>query len=143
MIRSLLLTLAAARLGAAHFLLKWPVTAGFIDDDEPNAPCGGATVVVNDTAPEISVDRFAVAIFSSHPAGNWTFRATQSTKEPYSFTDIVPDVSSTGLGDFCLTDLRAPSDWAGTSGVLQVIDNSVDGTLYQVRSSVQSRSGSY
>lgn len=135
MLRSLLLTLAAAGLGAAHFTLNWPETAGFSDDDEPTAPCGGATVVVNDTAPEINVDRFAVAIFSSHPAGNWTFRATQSTEEPYDFTDIVPGVSSTGPGDFCLTHLRAPSDWAGSSGILQVIDNSVDGTLYQVMGS--------
>ncbi|EME47315.1 hypothetical protein DOTSEDRAFT_69295 [Dothistroma septosporum NZE10] len=133
MFQSFMLALAAASLSAAHFTLTWPTTAGFNDDDEPTAPCGGATVIVNDTAPEINVDRFAVAIYSSHPAGNWTFRATQSTGAPYNFTEIVPSVTSTGPGDFCLTDLRIPygSSWVGSSGILQVIDNSVDGTLYQ------------
>lgn len=132
MIRSLLITLATATLTAAHFRLDWPPTAGFIDDDEGNSPCGGATVTVNDTAPEIQVDQFAVEIFSSHPAGAWSFFATINTEAPYNFTEIVPMVNSTGIGEFCLTNLRTPSDFAGKSGVLQIIDHSVDGVLYQV-----------
>ena len=32
-----LLVLAAASVAAAHFQLNWPPTAGFVDDDEPNA----------------------------------------------------------------------------------------------------------
>ncbi|KAK4505462.1 hypothetical protein PRZ48_003425 [Zasmidium cellare] len=131
MARSLFLTLAAATLASAHFRLDWPPTAGFIDDDEPNAPCGGATVTVNDTAPEVQVDQFAVEIFSSHPAGSWSFHATTDTQAPYNFTEIVPMVNSTGIGEFCLTNIRAPSDFAGKSGVLQIIDHSIDGVLYQ------------
>ena len=34
------------------------------------------------------------------------------------------EISGTGIGDFCLTDIRVPSDFAGKSGVLQVIDDS-------------------
>ncbi|EME86987.1 uncharacterized protein MYCFIDRAFT_112132, partial [Pseudocercospora fijiensis CIRAD86] len=130
-LRSFCTALIAASLASAHFTLDWPPTAGFIDDDEPTAPCGGATVVVNDTAPQVQVDRFAVSIFSSHPAGSWSFLATTDTKEPYNFTEIVPVVNSTGIGKFCLTDLRAPASFAGKGGIIQVIDSSVDGTLYQ------------
>lgn len=133
MVRSLLLTLAAASLSAAHFRLDWPPTAGFIDDSESDSPCGGATVTVNDTAPEVQVDQFAVEIFSSHPAGEWSFFATTDTEAPFNFTEIVPVVKSSGIGEFCLTNIRAPSDFAGKSGVLQVVDKSVDGELYQVR----------
>lgn len=132
MVRSFLLTLVAASISSAHFILNWPPTAGFIDDDEPNAPCGGATPMLNDSNPEIQVDRFAVSIFSSHPAGNWRFLATTDTEAPYNFTEIVPSVNSTGPGSFCLPGLYAPSNFAGKSGLLQVIDNSADGTLYQV-----------
>ncbi|KXT08752.1 hypothetical protein AC579_6428 [Pseudocercospora musae] len=131
MLRSLCTGLIAASLASAHFTLDWPPTAGFVDDDEPTAPCGGATVVVNDTAPQVQVERFAVSIFSSHPAGSWSFLATTDTQEPYNFTEIVPVVNSTGVGKFCLTDLRAPDDFAGKAGIIQVIDSSVDGTLYQ------------
>ncbi|GIZ37046.1 hypothetical protein CKM354_000050900 [Cercospora kikuchii] len=131
MVRSLLFGLAAATLASAHFELNWPPTAGFNDDEQPNAPCGGATVTVDDSAPEINVDRFAASIFSSHPAGSWSFFATTNTQEPYNFTEIVPVINSTGVGTFCLNYLRAPADFAGQSGVLQVIDSSVDGTLYQ------------
>ncbi|KAF7196836.1 Uncharacterized protein HII31_01754 [Pseudocercospora fuligena] len=131
MLRSVYTGLIAASLASAHFTLDWPPNAGFIDDDEPTAPCGGATVVVNDTSPQVQVERFAVSIFSSHPAGSWSFFATTDTEEPYNFTEIVPVVNSTGVGKFCLTDLRAPDDFAGKAGIIQVIDSSVDGTLYQ------------
>ncbi|KAF2207798.1 hypothetical protein CERZMDRAFT_102064 [Cercospora zeae-maydis SCOH1-5] len=131
MVRSLFFGLAAATLASAHFTLNWPPTAGFDDDKEPTAPCGGATVTVNDSAPEVNVDRFAASIFSSHPAGSWSFLATTDTQEPFNFTEIVPVINSTGLGVFCLNYLRAPADFAGKKGVLQVIDNSPDGILYQ------------
>lgn len=131
MVRTLLLSLAAASLSTAHFILHYPQTAGFVDDNEPESPCGGATVVVNDTAPEIQVGRFAMHIFSSHPAGSWLFAATTNTKPPFDFQEIVPRINTTGPGDFCLTEFHVPSDFAGKSGVIQVIDDSVDGVLYQ------------
>ncbi|KAM3423665.1 hypothetical protein BST61_g1081 [Cercospora zeina] len=131
MVRSILFGLAAATLASAHFTLNWPPTAGFDDDKEPTAPCGGATVTVDDSAPEVNVDRFATSIFSSHPEGSWTFLATTNTQEPFDFTEIVPVINTTGLGVFCLNYLRVPADFAGKSGVLQVIDHSPDGILYQ------------
>ncbi|KAI5358058.1 hypothetical protein Slin15195_G063880 [Septoria linicola] len=131
MVRSLLVGLAAATLTSAHFTLNWPQSAGFDDENQPNGPCGGVDVTVGDDSQEITVDRFPVSIYSSHPAGSWSFFATTNTEAPYNFTEIVPVINSTGIGTFCLTYLRAPEEFAGQSGVLQVIDSSVDGTLYQ------------
>ncbi|WPG97758.1 Hypothetical protein R9X50_00053900 [Acrodontium crateriforme] len=129
--KSLLVLAATASLASAHFILYYPPTAGFDDDNEPNGPCGGATVQVNSSSPQIQVDRFAISIFSSHPTGSWTFRGTTDTEEPYNFVDITPNVNTTGAGVFCLSEMRAPSEWAGKAGIIQVIDASVDGTLYQ------------
>lgn len=132
MFSTLGLILATVSVSSAHFILHWPPTAGFIDDTESTGPCGGATVSVNSSSPQVQVEQFAVQIESTHPEGQWMFRGTLSTEEPYNWTDIVPVVNTTGLGEFCLPSLRVPSEWAGSAGILQVIDNSPDGTLYQV-----------
>lgn len=132
MLSRIVLTLALAATTSAHFVLQWPPTAGFIDDDEPNAPCGGATVQVNSSSPQVQVDRFAVSIFSTHPAGTWQFRGTTDTQEPYKWQDLTPVVNTTGPGTFCLSYMHAPESFAGKAGVIQVTDASVDGTLYQV-----------
>lgn len=123
-----------AATSSAHFVLQWPPTAGFLDEDEVNGPCGGATVTVNETSPEVQVGRFAVQVQSSHPHGNWQFRATLNTSEPYTWTNLSM-VNTEGLGSFCLNYLGAPEEFAGNAGILQVVDYSGDGTLYQVRSS--------
>jgi hypothetical protein len=134
MLSHTLLTLAAAATTSAHFVLNWPPTAGFLDEEEVNGPCGGATVTVNETSPEVQVNRFAAQIQSSHPTGNWQFRATLDTEEPYTWTNLSM-VQTEGPGVFCLNYLSAPEDFAGKPGILQVTDYSGDGTLYQVCSS--------
>jgi hypothetical protein len=119
-------------LTTAHFILLWPPSAGFDDAKEATSPCGSFTPKINDSIPDIQVDRFAVSIKNVHPVGEWSFRGTTDTMAPYNFTEIVPLVNSTGIGDFCLDNMRVPSDWAGKSGIIQVVDNSPDGILYQV-----------
>ncbi|KAK3661301.1 hypothetical protein LTR56_000424 [Elasticomyces elasticus] len=131
MLSQLLLTAVGASLASAHFILEYPPTARFIDDSEPDSPCGGATVTVNSTSPQVQVDQFAISIMSTHPQGEWQFRATTDTQPPYNFTDIVPVVNTTGIGSFCLNSMSAPGDFAGKPGIIQVIDNSIDGQLYQ------------
>ncbi|KAI7221063.1 hypothetical protein KC333_g1983 [Hortaea werneckii] len=123
--------LAFACTSSAHFILQWPPTAGFDDDGEPTGPCGGVDVTVDETAPEVQVDRFAVQIQNGHPAGEWLFRATTDTEAPYNWTSIVPIVSTAGVGEFCLDSLSAPSSFQGKAGIIQVIDKAVDGMLYQ------------
>ena len=131
MLSQTLLTVATAATTSAHFVLNWPPTAGFLDEEEVNGPCGGATVTVNSSSPEVQVGRFAAQIQSSHPTGNWQFRATLDTQEPYNWTNLSM-VQTEGPGIFCLNYLSAPEDFAGNAGILQVIDYSGDGTLYQV-----------
>ncbi|KAK5130931.1 hypothetical protein LTR08_001534 [Meristemomyces frigidus] len=131
MLPQILLGLAMAGLSTAHFVLNWPPTAGFVDEGESSAPCGSAIVMVNSSSPNVQVDRFAVQILSTHPAGEWMFRATTSTEEPYTWTDMTPVVNTTGAGNFCLDDMHAPSSFAGKPGIIQVVDKSVDGALYQ------------
>ncbi|KAK3674429.1 hypothetical protein LTR78_005515 [Recurvomyces mirabilis] len=126
-----LLLLSFLTLSSAHFILHWPPTAGFIDDSEPTLPCGGAVVTVNSSSPEIQINQFAIQVQNTHPQGQWQIRATTDTQEPYNFTTIVPIVNTTGIGDFCLNFMSAPAGFAGKGGVIQVIDNSADGFLYQ------------
>jgi len=132
MLAHILLAAVTASLASAHFILQWPETAGFIDDSEPDSPCGGATVYVHSSSPQIQVDQFAISIMSTHPEGEWQFRATTDTQPPYNFTDAVPVVNTTGIGSFCLPFMSVPAEFAGKGGVIQVIDNSIDGNLYQV-----------
>lgn len=131
MLSHTLLALATAATTSAHFVLNWPPTAGFNDDEEATGPCGGATVTVSDSSPKVQVGRFAAQIQSSHPTGNWQFRATLDTQEPYNWTNLSM-VQTEGPGIFCLNYLSAPEDFAGKGGILQVVDYSGDGTLYQV-----------
>jgi hypothetical protein len=129
----LLTTLALTTLTSAHFVLNYPPNAGFDENILSHGPCGGFTPEVNSSTPEIQVDRFQIAIDSTHPVATWSFRGTTSTSAPWNWTEIVPLIDTTGAGAFCLEYLSAPSEWAGSEGVLQVVDNSSDGVLFQVR----------
>lgn len=130
--RHVIAVLLFSTLTTAHFILLWPPNAGFNEDKEPTSPCGGFTPDVNSSATDVHVEKFAVSIQNVHPEGQWGFRATTDTEPPYNFVDIVPLVKTTAIGDFCLDEMRAPSNFAGKSGILQVVDNSPDGILYQV-----------
>jgi hypothetical protein len=129
----LLIIVGLAALSSAHFILHWPYSAGFDDDLEATSPCGSFKPEVNSSNPDVQVDRFAVFIQNVHPVGEWSFRGTLDTKPPYKFTEIVPIVNTTGVGDFCLDYMTVPSHWAGNPGIIQVVDNSPDGILFQVR----------
>ena len=127
-----LLLMALTGLASSHFVLLWPPAAGFDEDKEPTSPCGGFTPSIESSTPDVQVDRFAVSIQNVHPTGEWSFQATTNTNAPYDFTEIVPVVNTTGIGTFCLDFMSAPSGFAGKLGILQVVDNSPDGVLYQV-----------
>ena len=132
-----LLAVTLASLSSAHFVLHWPPTAGFDDQQQTASPCDGFMPMVNSSSPNITVDRFAIMIQNLHAFSEWGFRGTIDTMAPYDFTPIVPIVNTTGIGDFCLDHIRAPSNWAGNPGIIQVVDNARDGVLYQVEHSVR------
>ena len=127
-------TLALVCLGSAHFLLNYPPTLGFDEDTEGDSPCGNAAIKFGDNDTAITVGGFPIAIQSTHPQAQWLYRASLSQQQPFNWTNIVPVVQQSGLGDFCLPALSLPSSFANHSGLVQVIQSAVDGLLYQVRS---------
>lgn len=140
MLSHTLLALSVAATTSAHFVLNWPTGAGFVDEEATEGPCGGATVSVDDSSPEVQVDRFAIQIQTSHPTGNFQFRATLDTEEPYQWTNLsFVSTEAPGPSVFCLNYMTAPGNFSGNPGILQIIDYSGDGTLYQVGPSSQYR----
>lgn len=93
MLSSVILSLAAAGLASAHFQLRYPA-GGFDEETQNTGPCGGVAPEVNSDSPEITVDQFAVQLFTSHPTGSFSFFATTDTAEPYNFEGIAPMVNS-------------------------------------------------
>jgi len=136
---ALLPTIFALPLASAHFLLQYPATAGFNDNQEGTAPCGSFTPFTPGSAniTDFHVGGDAVAVTSTHPAALWLFRAALGTDmAAANWTQLVPTVGQTGLGNFCERQLVAPASWAGQKGIVQVVqDNAADGVLYQVRDS--------
>jgi hypothetical protein len=122
------------KLTAAHFLLNYPPTLGFDDDNEGESPCGGFAPILNSSPAQVQVDGFPIALMSTHPEADWLFRVTLSLQEPFNWTNLLPVVHEVGLGDFCIPDFRVPAEFAGQSGLLQIVQDAADGELYQVRS---------
>ena len=117
----------------AHFVLNYPPSLGFSDDDEGNAPCGGFDISFSGNVTNVTVGSFSIASRTTHPQASWLFRVTTSTEEPYNWTNILPVISESGLGDFCLPALSVPESFIGQQAIIQVTQSAVDGNLYQVR----------
>jgi hypothetical protein len=131
-VTSLFFGLLLSLHATAHFILQYPPSFGFDDDTEGTAPCGGFPVKFNASDADAQVDGFPVSMLSVHPAADWLFRGTLDQKAPFNWTDLLPVVSETGLGQFCIPDIKAPTSWSGKQGLVQVIQHGPDGILYQV-----------
>jgi hypothetical protein len=134
------LSLAASLLAAlvfqssAHFLLNYPPTIGFDDHLESTAPCGSFTVDFStDNLTNFYVGGSEVSVTSVHPQANWLFRATLgSNQSTTNWTQLMPIVQQTGLGNFCEPAVAVPGSWADQQGILSVVQKGPDGILYQV-----------
>ena len=115
-----------------HFVLNYPTSLGFDDENESDGPCGGVDIVFASNDTTVQVDGFAIAMMSTHPASEFLLRATLSKAAPFNWTNLLPVVSETGIGDFCLPSLSAPDSFIGRQGLLQVVQDGPDGLLYQV-----------
>ena len=118
---------------SAHFQLDYPETIGFDDENEGTAPCGGVNVTFENPT-DFHVDGDAIALTSSHPEAEWTYRATLDKTAAGNWTDLLPVVEAVGLGAFCEPAIRVPTSWVGSGGIIQIISDAADGALYQVRS---------
>jgi hypothetical protein len=133
---SLVSCLVAGLIGqsAAHFYLNYPPTIGFDDALETTPPCGSFTVDFSkDNVTNYHVGGDSLAMTSIHPQATWLFRATLNQAAAGNWTDLLPAILQTGLGDYCERDIVVPASFAGSKGVIQVVQDAPDGILYQVR----------
>ncbi|KAE8452082.1 hypothetical protein EG329_002248 [Mollisiaceae sp. DMI_Dod_QoI] len=116
----------------AHFLLHYPPTIGFDDDLENEAPCGSFTVDFStDNVTNYHVGGDTLALTSIHPQATWLFRATLDITASGNWTNLLPTIQQTGLGDFCEPSIAVPASWAGSKGVIGIVQDAPDGILYQ------------
>lgn len=56
-----------------------------------------------------------------------------TSRTTLNWTNILPVIEQTGLGDFCIQGLELPESFVGERGVIQVMQDATDGVLHQVR----------
>ncbi|EDO00673.1 hypothetical protein SS1G_03146 [Sclerotinia sclerotiorum 1980 UF-70] len=104
---------------SAHFLLNHPVTYGFNDDAEGTAPCGGFSVAFDHNVTYFHVDGDSISMTTTHPSTTWLLRAmVGSDTAAANWTNLIPTVQQSGLGDFCQPSVTVPSTFAGNKGVI-------------------------
>jgi hypothetical protein len=120
-------------LSAAHFTLNYPIPLGSDTENEGIAPCGGFKFDASSNLSDFHVGGDAISMVTTHPQANILLRGSLDTSASGNWTDLFPVVAQYGLGAFCEPSIASPASWAGSSGIIQVIQDAVDGTLYQVR----------
>jgi len=69
---------------------------------------------------------------NTHPQVTWLFRATlDQTALKNNWTNLLPSIVQTGIGNYCEQDVVIPTSWAGSKGIINVVADSPDGILYQ------------
>jgi hypothetical protein len=115
----------------AHFLLNYPTSIGFDDSKQGTGPCGGFDVTFDNTT-NFYVGGDAISLTSTHPASTWLFRATLDQKAAGNWSVLLPAIAQQTQGQFCEQGVVVPSSYAGQKGVIQVVESTVDGRLFQV-----------
>lgn len=121
-------------LTTAHFSLTTFSSLGLSMDNEDSSPCGGFSFSSSSTFSDFHVSGDAVGVKTSHPQANILIRGTLDTSASGNWTDLFPVVGQYGLGNFCEPSVAAPAEWVGKKGLVQVVESSVDGLLFQVSS---------
>lgn len=116
----------------SHFLLNYPNSLGFDANNEDSGPCGGFSVSFSN-ASDYHVGGDSIALTTLHPQSNLLFRGTLDSTASGNWSNFLPVVGQYGLGAFCEASVAVPAMWAGSRGVIQVIQDAEDGVHYQVR----------
>jgi hypothetical protein len=129
-----LLSLALSPLASAHFVITIPPPLGDNINNEGSPPCGGFTPSASDNFTDFHVSGDAVDLTTLHPQSFFEYRGMVGTSlSPANWTPLIPTVEQYGLNGFCEPSIAVPAAWAGSPGLLQVVQDSEDGVHYQVR----------
>jgi len=128
-----LLSLASLRLASTHFVVNIPPPLGSNIDNEDVVPCGGFTPSNSDNLTDFHVGGDAIDLTTLHAQSFFEYRGMlgSSLSSP-NWTQLIPTVEEYGLNGFCEPSITVPASWAGSSGLLQIVQDSEDGVHYQV-----------
>ncbi|KAF2475594.1 uncharacterized protein BDR25DRAFT_254629 [Lindgomyces ingoldianus] len=120
-----------AAIARAHFVLQVPTSLGFDDGKESESPCGSFSATDRSTGvTDFPIAGAPIQMLTTHTSVTWDFKAALLSS-PTSFSAVLPVVQQTGVGTFCLPQVPGNAAWVGQDAILQVIQHSPDGTLYQ------------
>jgi len=127
----------------AHFLLNYPQTRGFVEENEPNF-CGGFTLSNNRS--QFPLSGGIVSITSEHPKADvdilisfdsdpTTFAEFNKTSSGQSIPFLMPFTVMNAQGDACfpvnISSLGVSQAQNGANATIMVQFNGGDGELYQ------------
>jgi hypothetical protein len=128
-----ILSLAMAIPASAHFLVNLPPPLGSNIDNEDVAPCGGFTPSSSDNITNFHVGGDAIGITTLHAQSFIVYMGLLGTSlSQANWTSLVPTIEQYGLNSFCEPSIPVPASWAGSSGLLQIVQDAEDGVHYQV-----------
>ncbi|RUS16109.1 hypothetical protein BC937DRAFT_91606 [Endogone sp. FLAS-F59071] len=131
-----LLAALSASLVSAHYQLTYPAARGFVEDQEPTAPCGGFNSLQNRT--EFPISGGFLEIYSEHVKATFQINLVfSSNPQDSDFTaadnSSVENTNVNNPGNICfplsLSGIAQAKN--GTNATIQTIYNAGDGTLYQ------------
>jgi hypothetical protein len=128
-----LLVVSSLSLVYGHFLPTYPPSIGFEDSREGKGPCGDFPIVFNNVTTSsinITVGSFPIEVQNTHPQAAWLLRVTLSHQAPCNWTNLLPVVSETGIGQFCVPGLGTLVEFAGFPGIVQVVQEYESQLLY-------------
>lgn len=126
-----LLGLALAPVALAHFKVNVPAPWNGNIDNEDTSPCGGGSPTASSADFHVGGD--AIGIQSLHAQSFIAYRGLLGTSvSSPNWTVLMPTIEQFGLNGFCEPSISVPESWAGSKGVLQVIQDAEDGVHFQV-----------
>ncbi|PMD47215.1 hypothetical protein L207DRAFT_627905 [Hyaloscypha variabilis F] len=119
------------RPASAHFIVNTPPPLGNNINNEDIAPCGGFTPSGSDTLTAFHVGGDAIDLTTLHAQSYFDFLGMLGDSLSSNWTFLIPTVEQYGLNGFCEPSVEVPASWAGSNGLLQIIQDSEDGVHYQ------------
>ncbi|KIW90968.1 uncharacterized protein Z519_08751 [Cladophialophora bantiana CBS 173.52] len=127
-----LLALISLPICASHFIVLTPPPLGNNINNEDQSPCGGFSPSSSDNITDFHVEGDAVGLTTLHAQPYFAYRALLGTSlTAPNWTVLLPTVEEFGLNSFCEPALTIPASWAGSPGLLQIIQDAEDGMHYQ------------